>query len=272
MNFDCTQKFADLPRLALFAFVAVALLDVNSKCSGATIVAPNRSANEVGTGAQSPAQSGARYLNIYDASEFLSAMPEGGIITGIAFRLDESVQNAVSVTVPSIEIRMSTSPVTASSISMRFADYVGADETIVFPRAPMQFQASTSAVVPHPFSEFIPLATPFTYDPRNGSLAVDLWTFQQSPQTLLIDAGGGALAVGGPVTGDRAIFVRRSADELLGGGNAQRTEQPVHHWRKPAINHPAAHHDAVKSGTWVALPPCHQSLPPFSARLANRRG
>ena len=137
-------------------------------------------------------------------------MPEGGIITGIAFRLDESIDQPLSVVLPEIEIRISTTPRSVYDFSFIFAENVGPDETIVFTRGPARLEPSTSPEVPRPFSQFIPLNKPFEYDPRKGGLAVDLLNFQLptgTPGSLLIDAAGtGTVALAGSVGIEVAHF------------------------------------------------------------------
>jgi hypothetical protein len=145
-------------------------------------------------------------LILYDSSEFRSAMPEGGLITGIAFRLDESIEQPLSVVLPDIEIRMATARRSPSDISFVFADNVGPDETIVFARGQAHLEASTSPDVPPPFTQFIPLTKAFAYDPGKGGLAVDLLTDQAVPGRILLDTGGsGTAAVVGPIGFERAL-------------------------------------------------------------------
>jgi hypothetical protein len=97
------------------------------------MVSPNSAATTPAIGAQIPfAVSGGRYLNIYNATEFLSSMPNGGRITGMAFRLDESEQESFSARIPEIEVRLSTSPSVAPVIPLPFSANIGSDETVVF--------------------------------------------------------------------------------------------------------------------------------------------
>lgn len=177
----------------------------------ATVVAPNVSVNTPGGGAQlGPFSSdGSRFLNIYNSSEFASAMPQGGIITALLLRLDETSSGSLSVEIPELEIRMSTSPLSASAVSNKFADYVGADERIVFPRGAIHFETSSGpAGTRKPFDLRIPFSTAFHYLPSGGSLAVDLWTYRGSTEVLLIDSesAGVAGALAGPMFHGEASF------------------------------------------------------------------
>src|SRR5688572_28736902 len=93
------------------------------------VVAPNAFEDRPGTGSQGPFDiSEGRYLNVYNASEFLPFMPNGGRITAIAFRLDESAPEGMVVHLPDIEIRLSTSSSMAPVIPFPFAANIGSDE------------------------------------------------------------------------------------------------------------------------------------------------
>jgi hypothetical protein len=164
--------------------------------NAATLVAPNENTNLPGSAAQFPfAPSGLRYQNVYNASEFVNAMPEGGLITHIAFRIDESDRSSFSAFIPDIEIHMSTSPATAQRLSQTFSENHGPDETIVFPRGRIDFMVTPRNSGANPFHLRFPLAAPFLYDPRLGSLAVDLFVYQEGSRRLYTDASAGEHAV-----------------------------------------------------------------------------
>lgn len=155
-----------------------------------TVVVPNY-ATDVDANAQGIVfENGARVQNIYNSSQFLTAMPEGGIITQIAFRVDQSQRNSLSTVIPAVEIHMSTSPVTANSLSPMFSANTGADETIVFPTRSLTISIAGSKAGPNPFQIVFPFQTPFLYDPRRGSLCIDVFSEQESTQGLALDASG----------------------------------------------------------------------------------
>ncbi len=146
------------------------------------------------------ALSGARYQNIYNARDLAAIMPLGGYITQIALRMDENYRDSFSAVIPDIEIRMSTSSATwPDHISTVFAANVGRDETVVFGRnsVTMSIHSSAESTV-NAFQLVFPLSHPFYYDPRNGSLNIDMFIYQRSVGPgLVVDAGGGLARAGG---------------------------------------------------------------------------
>src|SRR5262245_41654111 len=104
-------------------------------------------------------------------------MPDGGVITQLALRVDESNRNEFSGTIPALEVRMATASSLSPVITQNFNENIGpGGEQVVFPRGSLNFTIKPSTGPANPFSITIPLATPFTYDPRNGGLVVDLFT------------------------------------------------------------------------------------------------
>ena len=157
-----------------------------------TLVVPLNNATTPGEGAQNafPA-AGARFLSIYNPSQFIAAMPEGGMIDQIAFRLDETIRGrSVSFDLEA-EVRMSTSTSLATRIpSLRFSDNVGVDQTIVFPRQNIRWTTKAAIAGANPFDLVVTFTSSFFYDPRRGSLAIDLWTYREPIGPSAIDTGG----------------------------------------------------------------------------------
>jgi hypothetical protein len=89
---------------------AVCLLCVRIHASETiTIIAPNNAGNSSNQGTGAPfGDPGDRLQAFYGAEEF-SAIPEGGIITSVSFRLGNNQGSSVDVVVLRIEIRVSTS-------------------------------------------------------------------------------------------------------------------------------------------------------------------
>ena len=173
------------------------------KTIAASVVAPSENATTPGGGSLGPfGQSGSRYLFVLNGSDFLSAMPEGSLITAVAFRLNESVTAPVQVVVPQLEVWMSTSPVTSQTATSRtFAENIGPDETVVF-RGDARFASAASPVIPKPFDLAISLDNPFYYNPRNGSLSIDLRVPVRADEPVVIDASGGAATIAGALGSD----------------------------------------------------------------------
>jgi len=175
-----------------------------------TVVVPPGYENTTGSGFQRPFDvSSQRLLFLYDGSLLSSAMPNGAMITAIAFRPEETELGSLTVDIPSIEIRMSTSPHAVHFGSELFSDYIGADVKTVLARGPLHIDATGVANPRSSFSYVIPLSTPFTYDPRKGPLSVDILTFEGSPLSAPVDLTTQPSAslnfLGGSTTSDRAL-------------------------------------------------------------------
>ncbi len=146
-------------------------------------------ANQEGGGQQISFVSQEREQFGYDASEFLDAMPNGGIISEVAFRVDGTVPFDISRVIADFELRMSTTPSLLPVLDLDWSRNIGPDEMTVFGRGPLPVQYTSSPPGPNPFEVRIPLATPFRYDPRRGSLLLDLFVYDGGIQTRLDSAG-----------------------------------------------------------------------------------
>ena len=109
-----------------------------------------------------------RYQQIYRASAF-SAIDSGGeYITRIAFGLDESVTRPTYVwTIPNIQISLSTTPSAVDSLSLDFANNLGAKDTTVYGPGQLGFFTLGGRVE-------ISLNSPFLYNPASGNLLLDV--------------------------------------------------------------------------------------------------
>ncbi|HVX85438.1 MAG TPA: hypothetical protein VH253_11705 [Phycisphaerae bacterium] len=119
-----------------------------------------------------------RYQQVYGATAFAGV---GGpmVITDILFRPDATVPGAAfSTTIPSIQIDLSTTSRAPDTLSLTFADNVGADDAIVYSGAlPLSSANTGPAGGPLDFDIMIHLTTPYTYDPAAGSLLLDVRNF-----------------------------------------------------------------------------------------------
>lgn len=166
-----------LCRVALFA--ALSAMQSHS----ATAVIPQENENQAGnTGGGPFTAEDYRYQVIYHGSQFVRLMPQGGEITEIAFRVDESLRFPQQTVIEDMEIRMSTSPSLAPVLPHPFASRVGADETIVFQRGSLGVIVKPNATGPNPFSIVIPLTRSFNYNPAGGDLVVDFWMYRGGNQ------------------------------------------------------------------------------------------
>ncbi|HTG42988.1 MAG TPA: hypothetical protein VK633_00530, partial [Verrucomicrobiae bacterium] len=154
-----------------------------------------------GRASQGPFFAGVRAQSTFRADEFLDSMPEGGIISGIALRMDESYRNEFTGTIPELEIRMGTAPSLTPIITDDFRDNLGNDIQRVFPRGPLNFSIESGTGPVNPFSLSIPLSSSFYYDPRKGGLTVDVFSFQNTFPLLLVDSGSSS-GVSGAINSD----------------------------------------------------------------------
>lgn len=133
-----------------------------------------------------------RYQQVYDASDF----PGPITIGAIWFRPDAGSGAAFSATISAIEVRLSTTSRTPTTLSATFADNVGADETVVYDGAlPLSSSFEGPAEGPKLFDIQIPLETSFSYDPGDGNLLLDVRNFT-GEGTTPFNAEAGSPAVG----------------------------------------------------------------------------
>jgi hypothetical protein len=119
-----------------------------------------------------------RYQQVYAASQFGAIAAGGGMITGIAFRPDAVYGNAFTHTVANIRIDLSTTTAGPGGLSLTFAKNVGANDTTVFNGSLTLSSIFTGpAGGPKNFDIFIPLTTPFYYNPAAGNLLLDIRNF-----------------------------------------------------------------------------------------------
>ena len=144
----------------------------------ADVVAPGALATQQGdTGNLFPILSPdpIRYQQVIDHAEFASMAAGGEYITQIAFRV-HSPGIAFTADISSLQINLSTTTKAPDALSPTFAANVGADDTVVFPAASVQFSTSVAGPVdgPQAFDLVITFPTPFHYDPAQGNLLVDI--------------------------------------------------------------------------------------------------
>jgi hypothetical protein len=128
--------------------------------------------------------SSSRYQQFYDASQF-GPMAGGAWITGIALRV-QSPTPAFSSVLPDIQLDLSTSPKTLSTLSRTYASNVGADDITVFTRGPLTL-SSLGSTGAEPTFVPIEFAHPFFYNPAQGGLLLDVRNFGGG-QSRMFDA------------------------------------------------------------------------------------
>ena len=175
---------------SVILFLAVMVPPVAAQTS--MLVVPNEVATVEGNSANAwPFNIGAasfraqRYHQVYGASDFASLSgPQR--ITQIAFRPDSEAGAAFAATIPSIEIRLSTTTKAPDGLSAVFADNVGANDTVVYAGA-LSLSSSFDGPPegPKAFDIVINLQTPFNYDPAAGNLLLDVRVFSGTLTTFL---------------------------------------------------------------------------------------
>jgi hypothetical protein len=159
------------------------------------VIVPNDLAEIEGSGANAtPFGTGAisdptqRLQQVYAASQFAS--PGGPIlISQISFRPD-GVRLPFSYVVPDIQINLSTTSAAPDALSTTFADNIGQDDTVVWPRGPLKFSTAATgpAEGPKDFDITVNLTTAFRYDPAAGNLLLDVRRYAETGGQSFIDS------------------------------------------------------------------------------------
>jgi hypothetical protein len=163
--------------------------------NGETVVVPN--VNEQQSGLSNNAypfdQGDMRYQQVYAADQFQGLT---GIVTQIAYRVDE--QNGVPFISRPIdtEIRLSTTTAGPNNLSETFADNIGPDETLVFDKAVTLRSDGSGA-----FDIVFDVDKAYFYD-GSGNLLVDIKVFGIA-RTTSFDSAGTGLGEGGTPWTDR---------------------------------------------------------------------
>ena len=120
-----------------------------------------------------------RLQRIYSAAEAFPQLPiTYHTVTGFRWRPDGNASAAYTATTDKLEIRLSTTEVEPGELSLRYADNIGDDETLVFAGAlTLSTQNSGPTGGPKDFDIVIDFTTPFHYDPSAGNLLMDMMWF-----------------------------------------------------------------------------------------------
>jgi hypothetical protein len=110
-------------------------------------------------------QYAAEYQQVYDSSLFTSAGTIG--ITQLSFYNTVYNNSSTSMSTETFVISLSTTSATHSTLSATYASNIGADNKQVFSGSLAQAWAFGNTLT-------ITLATPFTYNPNNGNLLLDV--------------------------------------------------------------------------------------------------
>jgi hypothetical protein len=125
-----------------------------------------------------------RYQQVYLASEF-SYVPGPHDITRISFCPDALGGAPFSSSIATIQINLSTTSKTPGDLSATFIDNVGVDDTVVFSGAlPLSSSATGPPAGPKDFDIVIDLGIPFSYNPSDGNLLLDVRNFTGGVTTV----------------------------------------------------------------------------------------
>ena len=226
--------------LRVLLWICSSLSLVNSPLAKANaIIVPNYMANEYGANNVAPFDiaaiydSSMRYQEMFDASQFGNVVAGGEYITQIAFRAG-SLDGPFTASIQNIQFDLTTTANT--SLSLTFADNVGADDTTVFSGS-WSFSSAGAAPGRQPaggpapaiFDIVLNLTTPFFYNPANGNLVLDLRNFSGG-QTAYFDAAFQSNPSGAVISsvwaGDAAATSTSSGQSAAVGPVAQFTFRP----------------------------------------------
>ncbi len=171
----------------------VALIQVSAPVFASTVVVPGETEFQEGnsqnrfpftTGGWPPSQ---RYQQVYGAEAF-SALSGPHLITEIAFR-PTAGQGPFELTLPNVDIHLSTTDRPVDGLSETFAENVGGDEVVGFSgELVLATEANGPPGGPNEFDVLVPLLTPFLFDPLVGNLLLDVRNFEVGTPAALLDA------------------------------------------------------------------------------------
>ena len=235
-------------QLTIVVLTAVTALALASTAHAASIVivTPNANATVEGNSGNSfPfGSSNHRYQQIYGAEAF-TALPGPSSLETIAFRpngantsvLGSNLGKAFSG-IYSMTLSLSTSPFTPDNLPSTFAAAHGpADLTQVIDGHALSSSFTGPAGGPKDFDVILTLESPFTYDPAQGSLLIDVRIFGVSE-----DLGG---FFDSQVTTGDSVSRSWVQNYNSGGGNRDTTALVTQFTFTPGIPAPAA---------WAAAP------------------
>jgi hypothetical protein len=182
-------------RRLLSTFLASAVLATAAAPAAAQVIVPNSLAStEANSNNRFPflVNGGMRWQQVYAASQFPTAITIGTI----RFRPDNTVASAFTRNLSSVQLSLSTTSAAPDALSTTFANNLGADNTVVYSGAltlSSNFVAGPGNTMA--FDITINLQTPFSYNPANGNLLMNL--FNNSPENNDINVFFDAETTGG---------------------------------------------------------------------------
>lgn len=169
---------------------ALVVLVANQQIRGAemSVVSPSSADGREGDKSSTfggPGVAPIRIQQLYPSSDFITLPDSHRTITGLAWRQDKSTAVTEVISVPGIEISLSTT--TADMLSQTFAENLGGDETLVF-NGDLVWQTDSTGSGPREFDFFVPFDTPFVYDPTEGrNLVIDFIALEDPSHVFQMD-------------------------------------------------------------------------------------
>lgn len=116
-----------------------------------------------------------RYQQIYDASRFAAVLPSGGVITQMYFSVDNELPHFFRTDFPDIQIDFSVTTRGVDQLSTNFSENLGTNAVTVIPRGRLAMGTTGGNPI------VVNLTVPFSYDPAEGNLLLDIRKFSRIP-------------------------------------------------------------------------------------------
>lgn len=184
----------------VFSVFGIIALVVTAQVASGSVIVPSANTSTAGTtDNRFPflVAAGMRYQQVYASSQFSGPVT----IDEIDFRNGIFVDEAFTSTISNIQISLSTTSTSVDGLSSTFASNTGADNTLVYSGS--LTLSSTNAAGPgntHVFDIAIHLQTPFTYNPANGNLLLDVDNLSGANAAINLDFFDAVNTAGDPVS------------------------------------------------------------------------
>ena len=164
-------------------------LSAVSQTQAAVIAVPNvLTSGEGNSNNSEPFSFPARYQQVFAASQF-SSLSAPALISTISFRPDAVFGQAFSITIPNVQISLSTTFAAPDELNPIFSNNIGADTKVVFGGPLFLSSAFTGPTVgPKTFDISIGLQNLFLYNFHEGNLLLDVKNFTTNLPMSAFDA------------------------------------------------------------------------------------
>lgn len=118
----------------------------------------------------------ARFQQVFDSSLF-GALPGGGYIATVSFRVDATSGHSFMATIPTIQLSFSTTTRAADGLSAIFSENIGPDVFTVLGPGSVELSGAGGGGFTGFHVSFIFDSNPFFYNPADGNLLLDFQIF-----------------------------------------------------------------------------------------------